>query len=341
MTCVMPSTSMPRAAMSVATRTAACAGLEAVERALARRPATCCRGWRRRAMPALSSCSATRLAPCLVRVKTSARLDAVGASRTVSRSARLSRFATKMHASARSSRPWSPRRHRDATGSMQDASRELGDVRRHRRREEQRLALARQLAMMRRTSWMKPMSSMRSASSRTKISTSRRASRSPAPSGRAGGRAWRRGCRRRCASARFLVAWPTPPKITALVEPQVPAVGREALADLRGELARRREDERAALAAAVLRRRAARRCEDRQRERGRLAGAGLGAAEQVAAREHVRDRLRSGSASASRSPRRRRRGGAARRGRGRRRRRPRRARSGDAGGSGATWVARL
>ena len=31
--------------------------------------------------------------------------------------------------------------------------------------------------------------------------------------------------------------------------------------------------------------------EDRQRERGRLARAGLGTAEQVAAREHVRDRL--------------------------------------------------
>jgi hypothetical protein len=45
-------------------------------------------------------------------------------------------------------------------------------------------------------SWMKPMSSMRSASSSTKISTWLRSS-VPAGGGRAGGRAWPPGCRRR------------------------------------------------------------------------------------------------------------------------------------------------
>ena len=66
-------------------------------------------------------------------------------------------------------------------------------------------------------------------------------------------------------------------------EVQVPAVVGEALADLRGEFARGREDERAG---ALRRRRAGMGGEplqDRQREGGRLAGAGLGDADQVAA----------------------------------------------------------
>ena len=72
---------------------------------------------------------------------------------------------------------------------------------------------------------------------------------------------------------------------------QVLAVGREALADLRRELARRRQHE--AADAARTGHRVARHREplqDRQRERGRLAGAGLREAEQVAPCEDVRDR---------------------------------------------------
>ena len=63
----------------------------------------------------------------------------------------------------------------------------------------------------------------------------------------------------------------------------------EALLDLRGEFARRLEDQRArhARAGAALLQHG----EHRQREGGGLAGAGLGDAEHVAAREHVRDRL--------------------------------------------------
>ena len=70
------------------------------------------------------------------------------------------------------------------------------------------------------------------------------------------------------------------------------AVVGEALADLHGELARRREDERAG---ALGRKRAGVRgemLEDGQREGGGLAGAGLGDADHVAALEEVRDRLR-------------------------------------------------
>ena len=75
---------------------------------------------------------------------------------------------------------------------------------------------------------------------------------------------------------------------------EVAAVGLEALADLGRELARRRQDERADVAAemAGIGRRGLQALEDREREGRRLAGAGLRDAEQVAAREDVRDRLR-------------------------------------------------
>jgi len=80
---------------------------------------------------------------------------------------------------------------------------------------------------------------------------------------------------------------------------QVLAVGADRRLDLRGELARRRDHERAhgpaGAGAAVLRVR--RRCggqalQHRQHEAGGLAGAGLRAGEQVAAREHRGDGLR-------------------------------------------------
>ena len=43
----------------------------------------------------------------------------------------------------------------------------------------------------------------------------RRSAHGAASSGRAGGRAWRPGCRRRARSASTCGCWPTPPKITA------------------------------------------------------------------------------------------------------------------------------
>ena len=74
-------------------------------------------------------------------------------------------------------------------------------------------------------------------------------------------------------------------------QPQVAAVGLEALLDLARQLARRRQDQDPA---AVRQWRPAvggEAVQDRQRERRRLAGAGLGDAEQVAAVQNVRDRL--------------------------------------------------
>ena len=81
-----------------------------------------------------------------------------------------------------------------------------------------------------------------------------------------------------------------------VAERRVTAVAREALGDLRRELTRGREDERLRLAA-ERGARAARQAreqvvEDRQRERGGLAGAGLRDAEDIALGERGRDRLR-------------------------------------------------
>jgi hypothetical protein len=83
---------------------------------------------------------------------------------------------------------------------------------------------------------------------------------------------------------------PTPPKITVEVELQVLAVGADRLFHLRGEFARGGEHqggdavlaELVGLAAAL-----GELVQHRQREGRRLAGAGLGAAEQVVAFEHA------------------------------------------------------
>ena len=69
------------------------------------------------------------------------------------------------------------------------------------------------------------------------------------------------------------------------------AVGPDALLDLERELAGRGEDQRADDARAAGRARRVEALEHRQHEGGRLAGAGLGAGEDVAAVEDERDRL--------------------------------------------------
>src|SRR3569623_2105600 len=73
---------------------------------------------------------------------------------------------------------------------------------------------------------------------------------------------------------------------------QVRAVGREALADLGGALARRREHAAADVAVALAGRDVREALQDRQRERRRLSGTGLGKPEQVAPREDVGDSAR-------------------------------------------------
>ena len=102
---------------------------------------------------------------------------------------------------------------------------------------------------IRRTSWMKPMSSMRSASSSTKMRTRRG---STLPSLDQVEQAARRGDQDVDAAAQRLDLrpLPTPPKTTACAA-VARAVGREALADLYGELARRREDQGARLSSAA------------------------------------------------------------------------------------------
>ena len=141
-----------------------------------------------------------------------------------------------------------------------------------------------------RTGWMKPMSSMRSASSSTTkrvwSSTIERSSiRSVS----------RPGVATTTSTPRAIAAtWALrdmPPSTSSVESRAPPAKRAEARLDLHRELAGRREDQRAA----GLRRRPLPELEelvqDRQREGRGLAGAGLGDAEDVAARELRRDRL--------------------------------------------------
>ena len=138
------------------------------------------------------------------------------------------------------------------------------------------------------------MSSMRSASSRTRISSvSSVTSRCSIEVEQAAGR----GDEDVDAAARAprpAAPWPTPPKMT--VRRQRAGGGRRSRSSRRSALASSRvgrQDE--ARGGPCGRRRARSRGEalqDRQRERGGLAGAGLGDAEQVAAREHEGNRLR-------------------------------------------------
>ena len=182
--------------------------------------ATCCRGSPRPAMPALARSRTTLSAPCLVRVKTSARSTG-SCPQHVGEQRRLVGASTMHHALVDAlDRGWRAASRRPGPGRAACCG-ELGDLRRHRRREEQGLALVRQLPTIFRTSWMKPMSSMRSASSSTKISTRSSRTASPAASGRAAGRGWRRGCRRRARERGTCGRSATPPKTSAHARAQV------------------------------------------------------------------------------------------------------------------------
>ena len=163
---------------------------------------------------------------------------------------------------------------------------------------------------------MKPRSSIWSASSRTRISSRSRATSALVDEVEQAARAWRRGCRRRGASARTCGRCETPPKTTVVVQLQVAAVGRGSsraiwLASSRVGVSTRHAAAAPRRAVARARREA---LQDRQREGGRLAGAGLGDAAEVAAGEHVGDRLRLDRRRGLHSPRRR---APSRRGRGR------------------------
>ena len=141
---------------------------------------------------------------------------------------------------------------------------------------------------MRSMSGMKPMSSMRSASSMTSSSTPVISSR---PRSKWSSR--RPGVAISTSTPRVsLASWSsneTPPMMSATLSLCLAPYLSKLSCDLRGEFARRLEDQRARHAGA----RAAlfQHGEHRQHERGGLAGAGLRDAEHVAAREHVRDGL--------------------------------------------------
>ena len=142
-------------------------------------------------------------------------------------------------------------------------------------------------ATMRRTSWMKPMSSMRSASSSTRcVTPSRRtwpwfirSSRRPGGGDEHVGRAAQRNLLPVLAHAAV---------DDGVARADVVTVDRDALGNLRRELARRGDDQDADLARAG---RGGEHLEDRQDERRRLAGAGGGAGEHVAPGQGVRDDL--------------------------------------------------
>ena len=105
------------------------AGRRGSRRARARAgSATCCRGWRRRRMPDCSRLRTTRSAPCLVRVKTSARsiVSALHQSRRAARACRAGRHARCADRCAR--RCWRPGVTATRTGSFSSCATRLVDL---------------------------------------------------------------------------------------------------------------------------------------------------------------------------------------------------------------------
>jgi hypothetical protein len=169
MTWETPSTSMPRAAMSVATSTRSEPSRKP-SRARSRAFWTCCRGWRRR-------CGLLEVLHDAVGAVLGAgehqRAGRWSGRAAGSSSRRACRRGRRRTPAASIARRWtttgSRRRSPGRRGSTRPASRMSGGMVAE---KKQRLALRGQRDDLRFTSWMKPMSSMRSASSSTKISTS-------------------------------------------------------------------------------------------------------------------------------------------------------------------------
>ncbi len=152
--------------------------------------------------------------------------------------------------------------------------------------------------MIWRIGWMKPMSSIWSASSSTSTSTRCEQDVAFVHVVDAGGRGWRRGCRRRAASVSHLGAMADAAEHRG--DGRRPSAGRRC-----GSSRRSARPARASATApgtrAVLRGAAAltvggEAVQDRQREGRGLAGAGLGDAQQVAALQHGREWPGPGSA---------------------------------------------
>ena len=164
-------------------------------------------------MPAPSSCWARRLAPCLVRVKTSTCAPAAIADQVRQQVALvLLRHAVGPLIDAVGGRI--ARRDLDGHRIVQQARREIADVVGVGGREQQVLPPLRQELDDARMAWMKPMSSMRSASSSTKR---RDVATGPPRAGRqdrAAARASRPGDHSRCAARSICGLMLTPPKTT-------------------------------------------------------------------------------------------------------------------------------
>ena len=83
--------------------------------------------------------------------------------------------------------------------------------------------------------------------------------------------------------------WLTPPRITAMLQIEEAAIGAQALLDLHRQFAGGRQDQRLGLARARRHMADGKLLQQRQAEGGRLAGAGLGDAQKVAAGQQRRD----------------------------------------------------
>ena len=202
-------------------------------------------------MPAFNSDLATLSAPCLVRVNTSVRVQAVSCSQCVS-SRSFCCWSTKntdcriVSTVARRRARRARRPDRSATGRP---TREWPAACVAENSSVCRLRGT--LSTIRRRSWMKPMSSIRSASSRISTSTCDRSTKPCCIRSSS-----RPGVATRMSTPAFKARtcgdWPTPPKIDRLPQAGMAAVGLKTLADLQRQLARGREHQGADLASAAV-----------------------------------------------------------------------------------------
>ena len=280
---------MPRAAMSVATSARIFA---------ARKAASACSRcdwlllpWMAATrMPAASRCRATLSAPRLVRVNTSARVIC-GSPNSSTSSARLLLALDVQHALRDAVDRRRRRSDRDPDRIAQQLVRQLADLARHGRGEEQVLPLRRELgddaADRRQEAEVQHLVGLvehQHLGARQHDAASRDVVEQPAG---------RRDQHVDAARQRLDLR----PVADAAEhdrhgEAEMPAVGAEAFRDLAGELARRREHQHAAALAQRGPAVGGEAMQDRQGECGRLAGAGLGDAQQVAAGQHARYGLR-------------------------------------------------
>ena len=284
----MPSTSMPRAAISVAT---------SVRTLPVRNAASTRSRWFCDLLPWIASAAicdfwserTTLSAPCLVRVNTSTR--SIGSLRRSLRQQRgLRRAVDQDHALVNAIDGGRGRRHRDPDRVLQHGIGKLGDLARHGRGEEQGLTLGRQFRHD--TADVVDEAHVEHAVGFVEHEDLDAVEVHGAVRHQVEQPAGRRH--------QHVDAMGERPHLRVDVDAadrerhrraQVAAVGLEAVDDLRRELARRREHQHAAALRQRLVAVVGEVIEDRQREGGGLAGSGLRDADDVAALHHLRDGL--------------------------------------------------